>query len=239
MRITEIYACIQGETQYAGTPCTLVRTTGCDLRCSYCDTTYAFSGGKEMSIDAVMLEIRRLGLSAVALTGGEPMLQPEISALADRLVREGFRVTLETSGAHPVAHLPSAVIRIVDIKTPGSGEVERNFWDVLHGLRPQDAIKFVLCDEADYLWSAEVVRSRGLSGRAELLFSPATGKLDPATWRRGYCETGSRSGSTCNFTNTFGCNRARYMRNPGRDSAVPLKCLRRCHFALTVDPVPC
>jgi 7-carboxy-7-deazaguanine synthase len=185
MRITEIYACIQGETQYAGTPCTLVRTTGCDLRCSYCDTTYAFSGGREMSIDEVMLEIRRLGLSAVALTGGEPMLQPEISALADRLVHEGFRVTLETSGAHPVAHLPSAVIRIVDIKTPGSGEVERNFWDVLHGLRPQDAIKFVLCDEADYLWSAEVVRSRGLSGRAELLFSPATGKLDPrdlAAW---------------------------------------------------------
>ena len=132
-----------------------------------------------MSVDEVMLEVRRLGLSTVTLTGGEPMLQAEVVALAERLVREGFRVTLETSGAHPVAHLPPAVIRIVDIKTPGSGEVERNFWDVLHGLRPQDAIKFVLCDEADYLWSAEVVRSRGLSGRAELLFSPATGKLDP------------------------------------------------------------
>jgi 7-carboxy-7-deazaguanine synthase len=185
MRITEIYASIQGETQYAGTPCTLVRTTGCDLRCSYCDTTYAFSGGREMSVDEVTLEIRRLGLSAVALTGGEPMLQAEIVALAERLVREGFRVTLETSGAHPVAHLPPAVIRIVDIKTPGSGEVERNSWDVLHGLRPPDAIKFVVCHEADYLWSAEVVRSRSLSGRAELLFSPATGKLDPrdlAAW---------------------------------------------------------
>jgi 7-carboxy-7-deazaguanine synthase len=185
MRITEIYASIQGETQYAGTPCTLVRTTGCDLRCSYCDTTYAFSGGKEMSVDEVMAEIRRLGLSTVALTGGEPMLQAEIAVLAERLVREGFQVTLETSGAHPVAHLPSAVIRIVDIKTPGSGEVERNYWDVLHGLRPQDAIKFVLCDEADYLWSAEVVRTRSLAGRAELLFSPAMGKLDPrdlAAW---------------------------------------------------------
>jgi 7-carboxy-7-deazaguanine synthase len=185
MRITEIYASIQGETQYAGIPCTLVRTTGCDLRCSYCDTTYAFSGGREMTVAEVMLAVRRLGLSAVALTGGEPMLQAEIGVLAERLVREGFRVTLETSGAHPVAHLPPAVIRIVDIKTPGSGEVERNFWDVLHGLRPQDAIKFVVCDEADYLWSAEVVRSRSLSGRAELLFSPATGKLDPrdlAAW---------------------------------------------------------
>ena len=179
MRITEIYASIQGETQYAGTPCTLVRTTGCDLRCSYCDTTYAFSGGKEMSVDEVMAEIRRFGLSTVALTGGEPMLQAEIAVLAERLLREGFQVTLETSGAHPVSHLPSAVIRIVDIKTPGSGEVERNFWDVLHGLRPLDAIKFVLCDEADYLWSAEVVRTRSLSGRAELLFSPAMGKLDP------------------------------------------------------------
>ena len=185
MRITEIYASIQGETQYAGIPCTLVRTTGCDLRCSYCDTTYAFSGGREMSVDEVVLEVRRLGLPWVTLTGGEPMLQAEIASLSERLVREGFRVALETSGAHPVAHLSPAVIRIVDIKTPGSGEVERNSWDVLHGLRPHDAIKFVLCDEADYLWSAEVVRSRGLPGRAEILFSPATGKLDPrdlAAW---------------------------------------------------------
>jgi 7-carboxy-7-deazaguanine synthase len=185
MRITEIYASIQGETQYAGIPCTLVRTTGCDLRCSYCDTTYAFSGGREMSVEEVMLEVRRLGLPWVTLTGGEPMLQAEMASLSERLVSEGFRVALETSGAYPVAHLSPAVIRIVDIKAPGSGEVERNFWDVLHGLRPQDAIKFVLCDEADYLWSAEVVRSRSLSGRVEILFSPATGKLDPrdlAAW---------------------------------------------------------
>jgi 7-carboxy-7-deazaguanine synthase len=185
MRIAEIYASIQGETQYAGIPCTLVRTTGCDLRCSYCDTTYAFSGGREMSVDEVMQEVCRLGLPWVTLTGGEPMLQVEIASLAERLVREGFRVAIETSGAHSVDHLSPAVIRIVDIKTPGSGEVERNFWDVLRGLRPQDAIKFVLCDEADYLWSAEVVRSRGLSGRAEILFSPATGKLHPrdlAAW---------------------------------------------------------
>lgn len=185
MRIAEIYASIQGETQYAGIPCTLVRTTGCDLRCSYCDTSYAFSGGTEMSVEEVMLEVRRLGLPWVTLTGGEPMLQAELASLAERLVQEGFRVVLETSGAHPVAHLSPAVIRVVDIKTPGSGEVERNFWDVLHGLRPQDAIKFVLCDEADYSWAAEVVRSRGLSGRAEILFSPVAGKLDPrdlAAW---------------------------------------------------------
>jgi 7-carboxy-7-deazaguanine synthase len=125
MRITEIYASIQGETQYAGLPCTLVRTTGCDLRCSYCDTSYAFAGGREMSVDDIVLEVRRLGLPWVTLTGGEPMLQAEMASLAERLVREGFRVALETSGAHPVAHLSPAVIRIVDIKTPGSGEVER------------------------------------------------------------------------------------------------------------------
>jgi 7-carboxy-7-deazaguanine synthase len=138
-----------------------------------------------MSVEEIMLEVRRLGLPWVTLTGGEPMLQAEVASLAERLVREGFRVVLETSGAHPVAHLSPAVIRIVDIKTPGSGEVEQNFWDVLHGLRPQDAIKFVLCDETDYSWSAEVVRSRGLSGRAEILFSPVAGKLDPrdlAAW---------------------------------------------------------
>ena len=185
MRISEIYASIQGETQYAGIPCTLVRTTGCDLRCSYCDTNYAFSGGREMSVEEVMLEVRRLGLPWVTLTGGEPMLQAELASLAERLVREGFRVVLETSETHPVAHLSPSVIRIVDVKTPDSGKVERNFWDALRSLRPQDAIKFVLCDEVDYFWSAEVVRSRGLAGRAEILFSPVVGKLDPrelAAW---------------------------------------------------------
>jgi 7-carboxy-7-deazaguanine synthase len=179
MRITEIYASIQGETQYAGLPCTLVRTTGCDLRCSYCDTAYAFSGGKEMSIEEVMMEVERLGPRFVTLTGGEPMLQTEIISLAERLVADGFQVAVETSGAHSVAHLPPSVIRIVDVKTPGSGVVERNLWDGLSALSPKDAIKFVLCDEADYLWAADVVRNRELAGKAEILFSPATGTLDP------------------------------------------------------------
>jgi len=185
MRISEIYASIQGETQNAGIPCTLVRTTGCDLRCSYCDTAHAFSGGREMSVDEVLREVHRLGLPAVTLTGGEPMLQAEIAPLAERLVADGFRVAIETSGAHPVAHLPPAVTRIVDVKTPGSGQAGRNRWEVLDGLRPQDAIKFVLCDATDYQWSADVVRGRGLVGKVELLFSPATGKLDPrdlAAW---------------------------------------------------------
>jgi 7-carboxy-7-deazaguanine synthase len=179
MRITEIYASIQGETQYAGLPCILVRTTGCDLRCSYCDTAYAFSGGKEMSVEEIVMEVEKLGPRFVTLTGGEPMLQAEIVSLAERLMAEDFQVAVETSGAHSVAQLPPSVIRIMDIKTPGSGVGERNLWEAVDALSPKDAIKFVLCDEADYRWAAEVVRNRKLAGKAEILFSPATGTLDP------------------------------------------------------------
>jgi len=185
MRITEIYASIQGETQYAGLPCTLVRTTGCDRRCSYCDTTYAFSGGREMTVAEVMDEVRHLGIPFVTLTGGEPMLQPDIVLLAERLLAEGFDVAIETSGAHALSSLPPAVIRIVDVKTPGSGEMEGNRWDIFETLSRKDAVKFVLCDEADYRWAIQVMHSRALSGKMEILFSPAMGELDPralASW---------------------------------------------------------
>lgn len=178
MRITEIYASVQGETQYAGLPCTLVRTTGCDLRCTYCDTAYAFHGGRDMSLDEIADEVGRLGTPLVLLTGGEPMLQREIVALAERLLGDGKKVMIETSGAHPVDVLPPEVIRVVDIKTPGSGEGHRVRWDVLEGLRPQDAIKFVVCDEADYRWAVEAIRSRDLAARAEVLISPVHGQLD-------------------------------------------------------------
>jgi 7-carboxy-7-deazaguanine synthase len=179
MRISEIYASIQGESQYAGMPCTLVRTTGCDLRCGYCDTTYAFVGGREMSIEEIMAEVNRLALPFVLLTGGEPMLQAEIAALAERLLSDGFKVAIETSGAHLLDGLPSAVFRIVDVKTPSSGESQRMQWRVLEGLRACDAAKFVLSDEGDYLWSADHVRRLGLTARTEVLFSPVHGALDP------------------------------------------------------------
>jgi 7-carboxy-7-deazaguanine synthase len=179
MRITEIYASVQGETQYAGLPCTLVRTTGCDLRCGYCDTTYSFYGGREMSLDDILSEVKALGSPLVLLTGGEPMLQREIVALAELLIAAGHRVMIETSGAHLVDELPPEVIRIVDVKTPGSGELGRMRFEVLLGLRPQDAVKFVLTGEEDYLWAVDFIRTRRLAGRAELLFSPAHGKLDP------------------------------------------------------------
>jgi 7-carboxy-7-deazaguanine synthase len=179
MRITEIYASIQGETQYAGLPCTLVRTTGCDLRCTYCDSAFAFHGGQEMSPDQVLAAVRDLGAPLVLLTGGEPMLQREIGQLAAMLLADGYRVMIETSGAHPIDSLPAGVVRIVDVKTPGSGESARMRWEVLDGLRSQDAVKFVLASEADYRWAAEVVRSRALDQRTEVLMSPVHGALDP------------------------------------------------------------
>lgn len=179
MRITEIYASIQGETQYAGLPCTLVRTTGCDLRCTYCDSAFAFHGGQDMDPGQILAAVRDLGAPLVLLTGGEPMLQREIGQLAGILLAAGYRVMIETSGAHAVDSLPSEVVRIVDVKTPGSGESARVRWEVLDGLRAQDAVKFVLTSEADYRWAAEVVRSRKLDQRTEVLMSPSHGALDP------------------------------------------------------------
>jgi 7-carboxy-7-deazaguanine synthase len=178
MRISEIYPSIHGESQYVGLPCTLVRTTGCDLRCAYCDTTYAFIGGREMTLDAIVAEVRHFGLPFVLLTGGEPMLQLEIAELARRLLDGGFKVAIETSGAHSLDALPAEVCRILDVKTPSSGESHRMLWPAFDSLRPCDAVKFVLSDEADYRWSVEQVTRLGLPGRTEVLFSPVHGRLD-------------------------------------------------------------
>ena len=177
MKITEIYSSIQGETQYAGLPCTLVRTTGCDLRCGYCDTAYAFQGGREMSVAEIAAEVARLGPPLVLLTGGEPMLQRELPALAERLLADGRRVMIETSGAHRLDRLPAAVIRIVDVKTPASGESHRNRYEQLALLRPEEQIKFVLCDRADYEWSRSKLEELGLPQRCSVLFSPSHEQL--------------------------------------------------------------
>jgi 7-carboxy-7-deazaguanine synthase len=179
MRITEIYSSVQGETQYAGLPCTLVRTTGCDLRCTYCDTAFAFYGGHDMTLEAIVTEVKKLGAPLVLLTGGEPMLQKDLPALAALLLERGYRVMIETSGAHALDTLPAEVVRIVDVKTPGSGESHRVRWEALEGLRPRDAVKFVLTSEADYHWATEVIRSRRLADRTEVLLSPVHGRLAP------------------------------------------------------------
>jgi 7-carboxy-7-deazaguanine synthase len=179
MRISEIYPSIHGESQYVGLPCTLVRTTGCDLRCVYCDTTYAFVGGREMALAEILAEVHRFGLPFVLLTGGEPMLQLQIAELAQRLVDSGYKVAIETSGAHPCDSLPGEVVRIFDVKTPSSGESHRMHWESFAGVRTCDAVKFVLSDESDYRWSVDKVQSLALAGRTEVLFAPVHGRLDP------------------------------------------------------------
>lgn len=179
MRITEIYASVQGETQYAGLPCTLIRTTGCDLRCTYCDTAYSFYGGKDMSLDEIVAEAKRLAPRLVLLTGGEPMLQREIVALSELLLSEGFQVMIETGGAHAVDALPKEVAKIVDIKTPSSGESHRMNPDAVANLGFKDAIKFVLGSEADYMWAKSQIEERLLSKKTQVLLAPVHGQVDP------------------------------------------------------------
>ncbi len=180
MKVTEIFLSIQGESSWAGHPCIFVRATGCHLRCAWCDTDYAFYGGREMSIEEIVSEVRRIGKGCklVELTGGEPLLQKDVGPLAERLIAAGYVVLCETSGSLDISVLPSAVIKIMDIKCPGSGEVERNLWDNLKRLGPEDEVKFVVRDRSDYDWALAVIADRGLAGR-KLLFAPVWGELEP------------------------------------------------------------
>jgi 7-carboxy-7-deazaguanine synthase len=182
MRITEIYASVQGETGAAGRPCTLVRTTGCNLRCTYCDSAHAFFGGRDASVAEVIAEVAALGPRLVLLTGGEPLLQPELPALAVELLSRGYEVMCETGGSLDVAVLPEGVARIVDVKTPGSGESGRMWWRNLTDgrlRRGRDAVKFVLRDRADYEWACARMREHRLFEQCEVLLSPSHGELDP------------------------------------------------------------
>lgn len=179
MRITEIFYSIQGESTFAGRPCVFVRTTGCNLRCVWCDTAYAFYGGRDLSVEEIVGEVERLGggCRLAELTGGEPLLQKEIGALARALLDRGYTVLCETGGSLDIDRLPREVIKIVDVKCPGSGESDRNLWSNLEKLGPGDEIKFVIRDRADYEWALGVVRERALTGRP-VLFSPVWGALD-------------------------------------------------------------
>ncbi len=189
MRVTEIFFSIQGEGTRAGRPCAFVRFTGCDLRCVYCDTAYAFHGGRELSREAILAELERYPTKLVLLTGGEPTLQRELPELARELLARGWEVTVESHGQRPTDALPPEVVRILDVKTPGSGEVATELsW--LAGLRPHDEVKFVVQDEADFRWSLDVVRTHRLVGRAHLLFSPVWGKVAPADLARWLLESG-------------------------------------------------
>jgi len=174
LRINETFYSIQGESTFAGCPCFFVRLTGCPLRCHYCDTEYAFREGAPRSIRAILQEIEASGATLIELTGGEPLAQKRAFDLITLLCERSLTVLIETSGAIDISPTHPAAIRILDIKTPGSGEVARNLWSNLEHLRPHDEIKFVLTDRADYEWERSVIRERGLAARCKAVhLSPA------------------------------------------------------------------
>lgn len=163
-----------------GVPTVFVRLTGCPLRCHWCDTTYAFSGGDRLSIDEILERVAALGLSEVCVTGGEPLAQPACHELLTALLDAGHRVSLETSGAISIVGLDPRVRCVMDLKAPGSGEADKNLWDNLQHLRAHDEVKFVLADRTDYEWAKDVLERHGLARRATVLFSPVAGSLPPA-----------------------------------------------------------
>ncbi len=179
LRVTEIFHSLQGETSRSGLPTVFVRLTGCPLRCGYCDTAYAFHGGESLALDEILRRVAAYGAHYVTLTGGEPLAQKHAPLLLRRLADAGHSVSLETSGALDVSAVDPRVSKILDIKTPGSGESERNLWGNLDHLTSHDEIKFVICDEADYRWSRDQLQSRRLDRLCPLLFSPVHGRLDP------------------------------------------------------------
>lgn len=183
---SEIYVSVQGESTHVGRPCVFVRLTACNLRCVWCDTPYAFSGGRSLTVDAIVDEVRSLGCRLVEITGGEPLLQPEAIPLMQQLVDEGFEVLLETGGHMPVDEVPAGVVKILDVKCPGSGEAERMYWPNLDLLSVRDEVKFVIRDRADFDYAIDVVARHDLTARVTaVLLSPVFGVLPPdqlAAW---------------------------------------------------------
>ena len=185
LTINEIFKSIQGESSYTGRPCIFIRLTGCNLRCSWCDTEYAFYEGQPKSVKDIMDAIDPLGVPLVEITGGEPLLQEEVYDLMDALLAKNYEVLLETGGGVSVAKVPERVIKILDVKCPGSGEDAKNLWDNLDHLNPHDEVKFVLADRADYEWSRDVLQRRDIHQKVQVLFSPVydtLGLKELAAW---------------------------------------------------------
>ncbi|HEX2253415.1 MAG TPA: radical SAM protein [Thermoanaerobaculia bacterium] len=179
LRVNEIFYSLQGESTRAGLPCVLVRLTGCQMRCSWCDTEHSFYEGTWRSVDQVLAEVESYGCPLVEVTGGEPLLQPGTLTLLRELADHGFEVLLETGGGRDIRPVDPRVRRIVDVKCPGSGEAEANFWPNLDALTGRDELKFVLAGKEDYLWARDLVRERGLVQRCPIHFSPVHGRLEP------------------------------------------------------------
>jgi 7-carboxy-7-deazaguanine synthase len=179
LKLTEIFHSLQGEAQYVGMPTVFVRLTGCPLRCHYCDTAYAFHGGEWWTMPAILERVAQFGARDVCVTGGEPLAQRACVTLLHELCERGYRVSLETSGALSVAGIDPRVSRVVDVKTPGSGEEPRNLYPQLQDLNELDQIKFVITSRADYEWSRALLGEQALAQRCGVLFSPAYGQLEP------------------------------------------------------------
>ncbi len=179
LTVNEIFHSIQGESTHAGRPCVFVRLTACDLRCTWCDTPYAFTEGRKMSVDDVAARVRDYNCDVVEITGGEPLLQKEVYPLMERLLHDGKTVMLETGGHLSAEQVPAGVVRVIDVKCPGSGEADKMHWPNLERLRSSDEIKFVLKDRADYDYARAVVEKHELVSRcAAVLFSPVHGVLE-------------------------------------------------------------
>ena len=177
LRITEIFHSLQGETSRVGLPTVFIRLTGCPLRCTYCDTAYAFTGGQNMSVAEILKQVAEYSARYVTVTGGEPLAQKNCIPLLHELCDAGYQVSLETGGALDISEVDARVMRVVDIKTPGSNEVEKNRWENLLLLTAHDEIKFVLCDEADYQWARQIMQQFQLSEKCTVLLSPVHGGL--------------------------------------------------------------
>ena len=181
LKITEIFFSLQGEARNVGLPTVFIRLTGCPLRCGYCDTEYAFTGGEWMDTESIINEVKKYNTSFITVTGGEPLAQKNCIGLLKQLCDLGYEVTLETSGALAVDKVDKRVVKVLDIKTPASNEESRNRFENLSFLTADDQIKFVICDENDYLWSKRVIEKYQLENKCDILFSPAYKQLDAAT----------------------------------------------------------
>jgi len=178
IKINEIYLSVQGESTHTGLPCIFIRLTGCNLRCSWCDTAYAFHEGKNMSIDEILQKVENFGIHLVEITGGEPLMQDNIYTLIRRLIEKGYKVMLETGGSISLERVPKDVIKIMDLKCPGSGEQEKNNLDNLKLLAPHDEVKFVILDKKDYEWSRDIIKKYKINETAHVLLSPVFDKLE-------------------------------------------------------------
>jgi len=185
LRISEIFLSLQGESRSVGYPTVFIRLTGCPLRCGYCDTSYAFQGGEWVTQAAILAQVSTYNTHHITVTGGEPLAQKNCLGLLTHLCDAGYNVSLETSGALDVSAVNVRVVKVMDLKTPGSGEADKNYWQNIEHLSPQDQVKFVLCDRDDYDWAKKIVEKYRLLSRCEILFSPSYGQLKAktlATW---------------------------------------------------------